>query len=235
MAKWQSLPDELVLYILRNLKEFRDHRSASFVSRQFHVFIEPQLYSSVSLLTGRLYDNYGNDLDEIAERQTRSFRRFVRTIVGRPALGALVGELWLRSWDTRDFHHKYNPSEDIRRYHLNFSEQDSQTALALLKYGEARDDLTMIARAVAAKGLPNGMVLAAESRGLALVLLHFLPNLKTFHMVSHHEMETLALSCLNLFDGGVPAGLSSISSLEIEYDAPRYNLDIDDTQVDVCA
>lgn len=213
MANWQDLPTELILYILQNLHRTRDHKCASSVSRKLHVLVEPQLYASVSIPQITHYPPYENDLED--RTRLNIFRHFVRTIVGRPTLGVLVKRLKLEVWEEMDYHHKY--SEDIQRYHLNLSEEDSRKALADINSDEEREDLALIATAAVAKGLPNGMVLGTGSRGLAILLFHYLPNLKDLSILSYDDIEPVALACLDFFIGGVPAGLLSINTLVLDY------------------
>lgn len=75
-----------------------------------------------------------------------------------------------------------------------------------------------IADSAVAHGFLNGMALAAGCRGLAIMLLHHLPNLKELQIISCSEIETVALTCLDLFDTGTPAGLLSLTSLVMLYD-----------------
>lgn len=222
MAKWQDLPPELVLHILQKLNNTRDHNNASFVSRQFHALVEPQLYSDISILPNLRDDD--EDDDDGGEARTRGFRHFVRTIVRRPSLGSHVKRLKLASWE----HNYYEFPDDLHRCHLKFPDEDRDEALAYAKYDGTREDLTIIAAAAVARGLPNGMILAAGSRGLAIVLLHYLPNLKHLSVVSRNEIETVGLSCLGSFEGGVPAGLLSISTLNMVYDNSVYD------EIEVC-
>lgn len=216
MAKWQDLPTELILYILQNLNNTRDHNSASWVSRQFHALVEPQLYSYIWILPNNDLVYEADDDSNGVEDRTRAFRHFVRTIVARPSLGAHVKTLGLASWEPMKTHYDY--SEDIRLCHLNLSEEESREALEDAPSDGAREDLTLIATAAVAKGLPNGMVLSAGSRGLAILLLHYVPNLKDLLIMSLNEIETVALTCFGFFDGGVPAGLLSINSIDMVYD-----------------
>lgn len=228
MAKWQDLPTELILLILQNLDSTRDPNSVSLVSRQSRALIEPQLYSDVTIVPNiphfREDDTIEDDFS--GEQRTRSFRRFVRTIVGRPSLGSHVKKLELASWERR-VNYDYDYTDDVVRCHLKIPDEDHEEALhaAGARFDAMRDDLRTIAIAAVEKGLPNGLVLAAGTRGLAIVLLHYVPDLRELSITSRDEIETVALTCLGYFDGGVPAGLLSISTLNMVYDV------YDDTEV----
>lgn len=51
-----------------------------------------------------------------------------------------------------------------------------------------------------------------------MLLLHHVQNLHKMYMSSLNNMETVALSCLGHFDGGIPPGLLSLHSLWLSYD-----------------
>ncbi|KAF8323755.1 hypothetical protein DL93DRAFT_2092445 [Clavulina sp. PMI_390] len=69
-----------------------------------------------------------------------------------------------------------------------------------------------------ARDIPNGLVVQGGYYGLALVLLHHLPNLERLRLKATNDLETVALSAFDFIDGGVPIGLASIRELELEYD-----------------
>lgn len=231
MAIWKDIPTEIVLYILRHLLLYDTH-SISLVSHQLRSYAEPLLYRSVELNASDVGPNncHGEDPHVYV-------RRFTRTIVNRPKLGAHVRDLKLmRVWDVVE---DYDAMEDCTNCSTSIDvsgEGEEHEALVeataeLARVGvddyalaNVQQDLRTIVRATEAKGLPNGLLFKGGYRGMAIVLLHHLPSLKKLEMTGLRDLETIALSCFGLVEGSVPVGLLSLKELTMIYDDQEVSL-----------
>lgn len=185
-----------------------EHLACSTVSLRLRALAEPFLYRSpvLSRLGG---DDAFDRGDEFAQ-----LRRFVRTIVSRPTLGAFVKTLEVECIeDGFDY-----PDGKISAGELNAVMTEAERAEALEDVPEgfdARSDIDMLAKAAEIQGLSAGLILRGGCAGQTVLLLHHLTRLKRLVFVTSDAVSPVADAALGRLQGGVPVGLAVIEQLHM--------------------
>lgn len=213
MADWNDLPNELTTIILRFFafaKEGlnrRDAVSVMLVSYRFRSIMEPLAYASVHLSCSR---RRGLKRDIPYAR----LLLFTRTIISRPCLGSLVKDLFIRCDGKPSRTLEEVIEEGVRECNDHVSDEEAGTILAALP-DAWRDDMNILASAAVQKGFASGLVLRGGCPGLLILLLHLLPSLVSFSADCTHEFAAVTFAACGYVQGGIPAGLRSITSINI--------------------
>lgn len=206
MAGWDDLPNETIMHIFKYLGTkyaVQDTLNASIVCRRFHAILEPEIYRHVHVPSS----DVPHCCPDEEGREYKKLRHLVRTLIARPELGRLVRTVHINLLGSdqmeavKEIHEQCGFDEGLcERPHLH----------------EIRHNI-FLAEA-AKRGLPDDLFDHGVP-GLAVLLLHFLPNLHSLSMDAwESSMDVIGEAALGRLGGGVPAGLKSICVLDLFYD-----------------
>jgi len=210
LAGLQDLPPELILEKICLYLSGKDVWSVCFVSRYLLAIAERLLYYSPCVK---------NEINEDAGLQLTfpMLRRFACQVIKHPEYARLVRHLTLELLG-QECDRIEGP--DVLNEECEAAEVDR---FLDMQSADERQDLGVVMAAMAEKNIPNALVVKTEWMGEVVVLLHYLPNLRSLTFDTS-AIGPLAHAAMERVAGGVPAGLRSMAHLDLRYAAVHGTL-----------
>lgn len=214
-SAWEDLPVELIAHIASYLPS-EDSAALSCTSRHIHAIVEPCLYRYPVLSRYQepgLLDASKLRLDVISDEEEEllpqrlweakeleyvQLRCFTHAIIRRPSLARHIRALDVTCAES-------DPTIAFSPHNLNAPVDEKELA--------SGDSL--FADAAAANGLSRSLIHRGGVGGILVLLLHYLPRLRSLSIIANHHIEIVALAASKQLQGGVPSGLAGITHLEV--------------------
>lgn len=223
MAVWNDLPTEIITTILYHLDFQHESAVAMAVCYRFRAILEPKLYSEPIIL----WSDIPRCCIESGRRglEHGSLRYFLHTILTRPELGSRVRSLIL--YASSQAQRKQLAQATLRCGCAGQAHRQANTSQPLSD--EIINPTDVISAAAAQRGLLNSVV-ENRASGLVVLLLHHLPRLSMLDLSwwDNDQLGIVASAAMGHLEGGIPAGLRSLRSLELVYfeEANGYGVSI---------